>query len=364
MKNNFLTLKAEKWGSHGSHSRSMNSNILVEIKPNPIMKILAFDLEWSLTKDEFDEYSILAAGFCDSQGHEEVWLLEDFPSLNKKDSEKALLFTIVNILKKYDYSIGFYSTGVRAFNPIRHRLMGRDSDLIQLHRRLNRYNLKSPIYISDKNSLPYLVGENRKHTHLDAYNLFTNKVIKTSIYNNSYNSNDLDTISRAILGPDQGGKFEGLSGPIFESLSNIADKRNYVLLDAKLLMDCISHNDYEILKVMNSLSDLTGIPFKNICNSKGVTKIWTPVLDDLVEKELSKIDGEHGTDAEVLRYNVLSEYYCRKGNFTPGLDLEIETPTKNSSRYIGGWVISPTPGEYSKCECLRYYLTLSSYDCK
>ncbi|MPZ07283.1 MAG: hypothetical protein GEU26_12855 [Nitrososphaeraceae archaeon] len=321
------------------------AQLFIPIKPIPITNILAFDLEWSLTKDKYGEYSIIAAGFYADHGLEKGYLIEDFK--RERHPEKTLLSMITRILNKYDYSVGFYSTGIRAFNPIRHCLMGRDSDLIQLHRRLLRYDLSSPIFINETNKLPYLVGGKRNHTHLDAYNLFTNKVIKSSIYGNSYNSNDLDTISKVILGNEEGGKYSGIKGPIFESLTDLEDKRRYVFFDAKLLLNCVAHNNYELLKVMHSLSELTGIPFKNICNSRGVTKIWTPVLDELVQKELSKIDGVNGTNLEVLRYSVLSEYFTRKkGNFTAGLDLEIEDPTKNSPRYIGGWVMSPIPGEY------------------
>lgn len=341
---------------------------LVLIKPKPIMKILAWDLEWSLTKDNYNEYPIIAAGFCDSHGFNQAFLLEDFliGRTSKKDAEKSLLFKITSIINKYDWSIGFYSTGIRAYNPIKHRMMGRDSDLIQLHRRLKRYNLKSPIYISERTKLPYLVGENNTHTHLDAYKLFTNKVIKASLYNNAYNSYDLDTISRVILGDDKGGKFEGLSGPIFESLINFDEKRHYVFLDAKLLMGCISNNDYELLKVMSSLSNLTGLPFRDVCNSKGVTKIWTPILDDLVQKELSNIDGVNGDESEVLRYDVLSSYYTKEKKWTDSTKIDTETEIleepndkeeddnndetsieKDGPRYIGGWVFEDLmPGEY------------------
>jgi DNA polymerase I len=328
---------------------------LVSIKPHPITRILSFDLEWSLTKDKYDEYPILAAGFCDSQGYNQAFLLEDFLTRRgkRKDAEKSLLFRTTSIINKYDWSVGFYSTGIRAFNPIKHRVMGRDSDLIQLHRRLERYNLKSPIYISEYTKMPYLTGENNNHTHLDAYNLFTNKVIKSSIYNNAYNSHDLDTISRVILGNDKEGKYEGLSGPIFESLTNLDEKRMYVYLDAKLVMDCVSHSNYELLKVMNSISLLTGIPFKNVCNSRGVTKIWTPVLDNLVRKELSELDGVNGTNFEALRYDALSNYYIRDKEKEIDLDENNEDENSHSNkkidngpRYIGGWIMSPIPEEY------------------
>jgi DNA polymerase, archaea type len=314
---------------------------------------LAFDLEWSLNKDENDEYPILAAGFYDNDGFSKVLLIEDYGE-NRKAAEKALLFNILNIIEKYDWSLGFYSTGIRAFNPTRHKIMGRDSDLIQLHRRLLRYNLDSPIMINELNHLPYLMGKNRDHTHLDAYNLFVNKVIKSSVYNNSYNSNDLDTISRAILGDKEGGKYDGLSG-LFESLSKLEDKRAYVLKDAQLLMQCVAHNNYELLNVMHSLSELTGIPFKNVCYSKGVTKIWTPIIDKLTEQEINSIEGGGTTDDEILRCQLLLTFFDRKKDFNSS-DNESESTeekfdfpdskTIRIPRYIGGWVMAPKPGEY------------------
>ena len=338
--------------SPGSQVSSSSSSSLVPVKPEPIKKILSFDLEWSLNKDEHGEYPILAAGFSDSQGYNQAFLLEDFlgDRENRKAAEKSLLFKIVSIINKYDWSIGFYSTGIRAYNPMKGKAIGRDSDLIQLHRRLVRYGLESPIYINDHTNLPYLVGKNRNHVHLDAYKLFSNQVIKTSVYNGAYTSNDLDTISRVILGSDRGGKHEGMSGLTFETIVDLEEKRNYVLQDAKLLMDCVSNNNYEILKVMNSLSLLTDIPFKTICNSKGVTKIWTTILDDLVKKELSNIDGINGSDDEVLRFEVLSSYYIREQPRQKYVVEEVENldnEHSDSPRYIGGWVFEhPNPGKY------------------
>jgi DNA polymerase I len=326
---------------------------LVPVKPKPIKKILSFDLEWSLDKDEHGEYPILAAGFSDSHGYNQAFLLEDFLGgrNNRKAAEKSLLFKIVSIINGYDWSIGFYSTGFRAYNPTKGKVMGHDSDLIQLHKRLIRNNLESPIYISEHTNSPYLVGKNRNHVHLDAYKLFSNQVIRNSVYNGVYTSNDLDTISRVILGSDRGGKHEGLGGSTFETITVLEEKRNYVLQDAKILMECVSNNNYELLKVMNSLSLLTDIPFKTICNSKGVTKIWTTILDDLVKKELTNIDGVNGSDNEVLRYEILSEYYIRQQPqqqkyVAEGVE-KLSNEQHDGPRYIGGWVFDqPNPGEY------------------
>jgi DNA polymerase elongation subunit (family B) len=337
--------------SLGSQVSSSSSSSLVPVKPEPIKKILSFDLEWSLNKDDYGEYPILAAGFSDSQGYNQAFLLEDFlgDRENRKAAEKSLLFKIVSIINKYDWSIGFYSTGIRAYNPMKGKVIGRNSDLIQLHSRLVRYGLESPIYINDHTNLPYLVGKNRNHIHLDAYKLFSNQVIKTSVYNGAYTSNDLDTISRVVLGSDRGGKHEGMSGSTFETIVDLEEKRSYVLQDAKLLMDCVSNNNYEILKVMNSLSLLTDIPFKTICNSKGVTKIWTAILDDLVRKELSNIDGVNGSDNEVLRFEMLSEYYIKQHHQQYVVEEveKLSNEQHDSPRYIGGWVFEqPNAREY------------------
>ena len=141
--------------------------------------------------------------------------------------------------------------------------------------------------------IPYLSGYNNTHTHVDAYRLFTNQAIKVSVYGNSYSANDLDTISRAIV---KRGKHGGLSGHDFEGITDLEQKRNYVLEDAQLLMDCVSHNNYELLHIINSISKLMGISFREVCNARGVTKIWTSVFDRMVEKALVNVEETISND--------------------------------------------------------------------
>ena len=204
--------------SHASHpSRSVDAGTAVDIdvSPKPIRLLLSFDFEWSLIKDKHGEHPMLAAGFVDSNGVKSALLLEDFidkevsPERQRSRAEKALLLKIVRIINKYDWSIGFYSTGIRAYNQWKHKTVGRDSDLIQLHRRLERYGIMSIVKQGRFSQIPYLSGYNNTHTHVDAYRLFTNQAIKVSVYGNSYSANDLDTISRAIV---KRGKHGGLSG--------------------------------------------------------------------------------------------------------------------------------------------------------
>ena len=266
--------------SHHSHSANAGTALYIDVRPKPIRLLLSFDFEWSLIKDKHGEHPMLAAGFVDSNGEKSVFLLEEFidkevsPERQRFRAEKALLLKIVRIINKYDWSIGFYSTGIRAYNQWKHKTEGRDSDLIQLHRRLERYGIMSIVKQGRLSQIPYLSGYNNTHTHLDAYRLFTNQAIKVSVYGSSYSANDLDTISKAIV---KRGKHGGLSGHDFEAITDLEQKRKYVLEDAQLLMDCVSHNNYELLHIINSISKLTGVSFRDICNARGVTKIWTPV---------------------------------------------------------------------------------------
>ena len=253
---------------------------ILKFREATIDKILALDFEWLTDKDANGEHRIIAAGFADTSGYQESFIVDSGSDLDsdKDRHERELLHKIVQIIRKYDWSVGFYSTGIRAYSNFKKKVVGRDSDLIQLHRRLERFHILSPIRLGRLSGSPYIAGDNNNHTHLDAHRIFSNQIIRTSVYGNAYNSNDLDTISKAILGEhghEITGKYKGLSGVQFESLSD-SDKHQYVLQDALLLRALISHNNYEILKVMNSLATLTGLFFRDVCNSKGVTKIWTP----------------------------------------------------------------------------------------
>ncbi|MGH9974321.1 MAG: DNA polymerase domain-containing protein, partial [Nitrososphaeraceae archaeon] len=221
--------------------------------------------------------------------------------------------------------------------------------------------------------IPYLAGFNNTHTHLDAHRIFANQVIKNSVYGGSYNSYDLDTISKAILGDNfstDSGKYKGLSGPMFESLNSRYEQEQYVMQDAILLMNCIAHNKWEILKVLNSLANLTGLSFRDVCNSKGVTKIWTPILDGVVDREVRRLGNEKEDD--ITRCDTLLNYLEKKISYEDRIKMkqeeeieesisipEDEDPDQNQDqnqdhktsatadvRYIGGWVMTPIPGEY------------------
>ena len=212
---------------------------ILKLREATIDKILALDFEWLTDKDANGEHRIIGAGFADTSGYQESFIVDSGSDLDldKDRHERELLHKIVQVIRKYEWSVGFYSTGIRTYSNIKKTVVGRDSDLIQLHRRLERFHIESPIRLGRLSGIPYIAGDNNNHTHLDAHRIFSNQIIRTSVYGNAYNSNDLDTISKAILGDgdefENTGKYKGLSGGQFESLSDF-DKHQYVLQDALL----------------------------------------------------------------------------------------------------------------------------------
>jgi DNA polymerase, archaea type len=357
-KKNILQPQISSPRSHDAHDVENSSRRFLDlslglssIKVDPqIHVLLSFDLEWSMHKDENKEFPIIAAGFCDTLGNRKALLLEDYLAISdsKEEAERKLIARITSILSKYNWSVGFYSTGIRSFNPATHRIMGKDSDLIQLHRRLTRYRLDSPVYISDRSKKPYLTGFKHDHNHIDAYNLFSNKMIKTSIYNNSYNVDNLETISTTLLSHGMGGKYKGLTGAEFELSTNIADKRLYVFRDAEILLRCIALNNYELFHVLTALSELTEIKFSDICRYRGVGRIWTDILDKLVNAKLYAIQSSTKVNDEYL-FDSLATYYDKEKKFLDDPiddDDDNEKPTSKEPRYIGGWIMNPKPGNY------------------
>ncbi len=189
-----------------------------------------------------------------------------------------------------------------------------------VNKRLLRYRLDSPVFISEISKKPYLTGFNRDHTHIDAYNLFSNKMIKGPIYNNAYNADNLETISQALLGDKIGGKYKGLTGPEFELSDNILDKRLYVFKDAELLLQCVALNNYELFQVLSALSELTEIKFRDICQSRGVGRIWTDILDKLVDQKLVELQSSTEPKNEYL-FNTLATYYDKKKKYNEEIRL-------------------------------------------
>lgn len=286
----------------------------------------------------------------------------DREAVDRESAEKALLMKIVVKLNEYDWSMGFYTTGVRTYNPRKHKKVGRDSDLIQLDKRLRRYGMYSPVKQSEFTKIPYYVGYNNRHTHIDSYTIFANQVIRSSMFKDQYSAKDLDTIAKGIVGR---GKYGGLKGVDFENIADLEEKRKYALEDAVLVKECVAKNNYELLHILNSMSRLTSVPFRNVCNSKGVTKLWNPINDEITDKVILDF-GDVDVKENESRFNMFWNYRNKQPKFEAEAEAaeveELEDPqeadddddddnsteedNKEETKYIGGFVLVPNPAEY------------------
>ena len=153
---------------------------------------------------------------------------------------------------------------------------------------------------------------------------------------------------------------------MFETLTDLEEKKTYVLQDAKLVMECVAHNNYELLNVINAISQLNGIKFQELCKSNNTSKIWDTVLEKLVREEIIALhDRRAGTDFEVAKYDRLRTYFegeikketfveAAPEEFSDELNSEAVTAMKSTKKksskdpkYSGGWVFNNiVSGEY------------------
>ena len=216
---------------------------------------VCFDFEWAPLPDANGEQKFRAASFVDNNGSKKVLLIEDYAKQFGGKAECALLIEVVNYLSKYDYSFGWYSSGVEVYDELKHRTKGKNSDLVMLDKRLKANGIQSVIGYT-QSGIPYLVVSK----HIDALQIYDKPMVKTTIYKNKYKSSmSLDTVAKAITGR---GKYKGYSGLDFDRLPTLEDKREYVLEDAHLVLDLLQHNNFEILCLMDSIATLTGLSFE------------------------------------------------------------------------------------------------------
>ena len=87
------------------------------------------------------------------------------------------------------------------------------------------------------------------------------------------------------------------------------------------------HNDFEILRLMDSIATLTGLSFEMVCRI-GVAKMWTKILDDKVAREINLLSASHiATDTSrvlVLRQYLQRKQYYYKDTYQQQLEQEQE----------------------------------------
>jgi len=339
---------------------------------------VCFDFEWSN-----DPTIVLkAASFVDNKGIKKVFLIEDYQMQFGGKAECALLIDIINHLLKYHYSFGWYSTGVEVFDEFKQYIRGRNSDLVILDKRLKANGIPS-IISYNRLDVPYI----NDHVHIDALKIYDKPMVKTTIYKNKYQTSmSLGNVAKAIIGR---GKYKDYSGADFDNLGSIEDKRSYVIEDSQLLIDLLQYNDYEVLRLMDSIASLTRLSFDVVCRT-GIARLWSTILDDIVTKETERMSA--GTAINHSRLKLLKQYLQRQqyyyqdphlpqleqrqeeilhermfedenngngsGNFNEEKVIEVmeggQTPQQNNNNYVlpsmqfqGGKVIEPIRGEHS-----------------
>ncbi|MDN5868559.1 MAG: hypothetical protein L0H55_14335, partial [Candidatus Nitrosocosmicus sp.] len=290
---------------------------------------VSFDFEWkpmdtSLYRNSFNlntlETKIIAAAFVDEQGKQKVLHIEDYSSFGNA-AESQLLREINQELSKYSYSFGWNSTAAAKYDKMSGKFIGGiDSDLSVLYSRCKVNNIDSIVEFN-YSGVPYIKGD---HTHIDLYNIFSKPMVQTTIFNNKYRTLKLNDVSKAVLGDDIGGKFEGKDGITMLSLS-VEKQKQYVLKDAQLVMDLAKLNNGEILDCMKSISDITGLDFEKVCKT-GLSSWWTSIFDNMVA------NGE-----------CIKSIHTFNNTGDNNNTANINKPRQN---YNGGIVLSPKKGFY------------------
>jgi DNA polymerase family B len=271
-------------------------------------KYVAFDFEWSTQADRLPTQitsadtpiQIIAAAFVDNLGNNTVLHITDF--YDSDNPEYELLLNIVQKLTKYEYSIGWYSTGAAVYHEdTQEYLDGVDSDLIVLHSRCMANGLDSIINISS--GTPYINGQ----THIDLYSVFSKTMIQTTIFKNAYRTLKLDEVSRVVLksnndeGGGNAGKYKKLTGRDIPNLP-VEEQKAYVLRDAELVMQLSKHNNSEVLDAMKALAEITGLDFERVCRS-GISTWWAAIYDQAIINGESQLRYYHSnTDTSVQEY--------------------------------------------------------------
>jgi DNA polymerase I len=297
----------ESGGSGGSGGYVSNLVITdASSYPNVLAdRYVAFDFEWSSQVDQLPNQitavdtpiQITAAAFVDNLGNKTVLHITDF--YDSDNPEYELLLNIVQELTKYEYSIGWYSTGVALYHEdTQEYLDGIDSDLAILHSRCIANGIDSIINLSS--GIPYINGQ----THIDLHSVFGKPMVQTSILKNAYRTLKLDEVSKAVLKNDNSndtGKYKQLTGRDIHKLT-VEEQKAYVLRDSELVMQLSKHNNSEVLDAMKAVAEVTGLDFERVCRT-GISTWWAAIYDQAIVNGESQLHYHSNTNTSVQDYD-------------------------------------------------------------
>jgi DNA polymerase elongation subunit (family B) len=278
--------------------------LLLEHVPE-FANLATFDTEWyredlKENRDKGRAGDIYALCLSDNQGNNTKLHIDHY-----KGDRSAFMSASLDTLEQYQVLVGFSIFSDKDFiSDIDHIGMNCNNAGI-----LERFaNVKSKIQF------------------LDLQKIFSNNTVKGFLRaadKVAYREESLDAISKAYIGE---GKSEGVSGINVEFLQ-ANQQLEYCLRDAQLCYKILQKKNFELLLIINEISQEIKLPFFKTANSGYPTEWWKAKLASIDYQKVSKPMQDWIN--ENMTYN------------------EKKKPNKKTGvKYLGGHVIPPKMGRY------------------
>jgi hypothetical protein len=236
-----------------------------------------------------DYHKILTFGYEDSHGRKGTLDISDFN--NYPIPNKAFLQAIKDKLLQYRYCFAWGSKAIKYRNEGTGNLEGIYGDLFMLDANFRVNGIGSIVRYDKFSGIPYIknngnnYGNNNKSTtDIDILKVFAKPLVKYVIFRNKYKSLRLHEVATVLLGY---GKLDNKSGASIIEMS-IEERKAYCIHDAHLVAELVKINDGNILKIMQVIANHTGLKLEEVCH-KGMTGIWTKMLNDAISKKVALI---------------------------------------------------------------------------
>jgi DNA polymerase elongation subunit (family B) len=300
--------------NENKHKDHMTAGV---VNNNPVViscSYVVFDLEYTQDSD----HKIFAAAFKDHTGLVKSKHIADFANSSEQNPcELQLLLWIIQQIKLYKYSIGWYSRGILDFKGD-----GHDSDLKVIDLACQRYHIKSPIaYDPQEYNRPFIIGSK----HIDLHSIYSNNVIKGGPYYGKYQDNSLNSVAKG-LGYTRG-KFLGISGKTINIDTPKEITLQYVERDVELTLYLMQREKFEILNLMQALATITKQTFERVCHTQ-VSTWWAQII----ARTTGSSSGSRGTKQSNIK----------------------------KQKYAGAYIIPPKSGSYANNKTPIYVLDVNS----
>ncbi len=249
-------------------------------------------------------HEITTFGYEDSFSNKRILDIADFVSYQAPQQE--FLQAIKNKLLLYDYCFAWGSKATKYKNEKTGNLEGIDGDLFVLDTNFRFNGIESIIRYNKFTRIPYIISTNYGNcsiTDIDLLRVFVKPHVKYVIFKNRYKSLHLHDVSTALLGY---GKLS--SGKNILNMS-LAERKAYCLQDAHIVADLVRINNGDILKIMQVITNHTGLRFDEVCH-KGMTAIWKKILNNSISRKIVSMGYDNIPLALCKLYSNNQSYTC------------------------------------------------------